>query len=1321
MAESAELMKIKQRKKVAKAGFTRMENYIKTINPNTVDIDILNLKLEKLEAHWKSLEESLAELPLYDEETSEQDLELVLISYEEKYINLRVNAERIIKNRVKPTAVTVINEPVQANVIPEGVNINRVRINENQIRLPKIELPTFSGSYKDWHPFYDIFNSLIHANASLNNIQKFHYLKSAVKGEAAETIASLEISDVQYEDAWIRLKERYDNDRIAVQNHIKAIFYLPVLRKESSVTLRSLLDGVLKHIRALTALKRPTTQWDDLLVYVVTSKLDYITMKEWEGNINSKTLPTFKELTNFLSKRCQMLEAVTRRNLSMQPSNSYNSRPGPGKMTTSHASITNVKCPNCKGDHQIYHCKAFKELAVAERLNKVKSMKLCLNCLKGKHIAKDCLANGCKKCSKKHSTLLHEERDSFEGSKETTTQNTNQEVNKNANTICTHSQAKEIVNVNQILLSTALIKVKDSKGEYIEGRVLLDSGSQSNFITEEFVKKLNLKTVKDQIEIKGINQHVSHAMESVDLRITSRFNTFGMNLSCIVLPKITQNLPIVIIDTSRLEIPKNIKLADPCFNISGKIDLLIGVESFWELICVGQIKLGKHKPILQKSLLGWFVAGPVGGSKSKKITQTNCNLSILEELNESMRKFWEIESYPMTKNVDPEEEYCEKHFERTYSRQLDDRFIVKLPVKEDILKLLDNSKEIALKRFLSLEKRFSKNPEFKSEYVKFMQDYLQLGHMKLVTECNNNNVRVFLPHRAVTKEDSTTTKTRVVFDASSQYSKGKSLNDALYKGPVIQPELFVLILRFRCFKYVLCADITKMYRQILIHNEQTSLQSIIWRENPESNIEEFELLTVTYGTKPASFLATRCLQQLANAEESNYPKAAEVICNDFYMDDLLTGGNTESEVITIKKELTELLAKGGFKLHKWNTNLQSSDQFRQEKEAVDISKEARSKLLGILWSPSRDTFHYKVSSNDDDDRVTKRVILSQVCRLFDPLGLIGPIITLAKILIQELWKSVTEWDESVPMHIHKAWKQIRSQLNLLNNLKIPRSVFSGKVDSKIQIHGFCDASEKAYGACIFLREQDSQGKVVVFLLCSRSRVAPMKALSLPRLELCGAVLLVNLMDRVITNLRIKVQQKFYWTDSTIVLAWISSSSRKWQAFVANRVSDIQDKSSPSEWRHVISKDNPADLISRGTTPEQLIQANIWWEGPQWLKKDIKFWPKEGEELSVDTIPEKRKQTVIVTIVNYEPCINYTKFSSLNKLLRTTAYVLRFIHNVKCGKEKHKIGIITVEEINQAKLKIIKLVQTEEFKKEIAALRSTKKIPRSSRLIALHPF
>ncbi|XP_039312854.1 uncharacterized protein LOC120359446 [Solenopsis invicta] len=214
---------------------------------------------------------------------------------------------------------------------------------------------------------------------------------------------------------------------------------------------------------------------------------------------------------------------------------------------------------------------------------------------------------------------------------------------------------------------------------------------------------------------------------------------------------------------------------------------------------------------------------------------------------------------------------------------------------------------------------------------------------------------------------------------------------------------------------------------------------------------------------------------------------------------------------------------------------------------------------------------------------------------------------------------------------------------------------------------------------------------------------------------------MELMTRVLESLKCKIYKRFYWTDPKIVLAWINSPSRKWQEFVANRVSEIHNNSSPSEWRHVGSKDNPADLISRGTTPEQIIKSNVWWKGPSWLRQDLDAWPGEGEELSLENIPEERKHIVTAIVSKIEAIIEYRRFSLLKKLFRVGAYVLRFMYNIKCKKEKRKKGTISVTEINDAKLMIVKAVQAEEFKDELNALKVNNKIASKSRLIALHPL
>lgn len=248
----------------------------------------------------------------------------------------------------------------------------------------------------------------------------------------------------------------------------------------------------------------------------------------------------------------------------------------------------------------------------------------------------------------------------------------------------------------------------------------------------------------------------------------------------------------------------------------------------------------------------------------------------MEDLNRNISKFCEIENCSDDEKTIPNDNYCERSFKENYSRNTEGRFVIKLPIIPEVLDKLGDSKNIALKRLYSLERKFDRSPKLKADYVDFMKEYLMLGHMRVARQLSEGKKRVFLPHQAVAKEKTVTTKTRVVFDASSKDSNGISLNEALHKGPTMLPDIFVTLLRFRCFKYIICADVKKMYRQILIH-DHIYLQTILWRKDKNCPIEVFELTTLTYGTKPASYLASRCLLQLADDGQDKFPRAAEII------------------------------------------------------------------------------------------------------------------------------------------------------------------------------------------------------------------------------------------------------------------------------------------------------------------------------------------------------------------------------------------------------------------------------------------------------------
>ena len=355
-----------------------------------------------------------------------------------------------------------------------------------------------------------------------------------------------------------------------------------------------------------------------------------------------------------------------------------------------------------------------------------------------------------------------------------------------------------------------------------------NSGSQSNFATNDFCKRLGLQTKEINFTISGVGQAMTNIKETALIKIQSCNNHFNKTILFLVLPKITEYLPAVLFSYKHLQIPSHLKLADPSFNKSAPIDMLLGSHVFWEIICVGQVQLGKGLPIMHKTLLGWVIAGNL----NFKQMQSNTSISFLNiqhnnlQLDEQFTKFWQLEEVNCESPLSINDKYCESHFLENTRRDENGRFIVSIPLKTNIHNL-GNSRQAALNRFFSLEKRLVKNNNLRNEYVKFMIKYEVVGHMTLIDDSYDNDKTVYdLPHHAVIKEHSSTTKVRVVFDASMKTDSGLSLNDVQCSGPTIQSDLMALILRFRVHKYVMTADICKMYRQVLINSDQRCLQRI---------------------------------------------------------------------------------------------------------------------------------------------------------------------------------------------------------------------------------------------------------------------------------------------------------------------------------------------------------------------------------------------------------------------------------------------------------------------------------------------------------------
>jgi len=522
-------------------------------------------------------------------------------------------------------------------------------------------------------------------------------------------------------------------------------------------------------------------------------------------------------------------------------------------------------------------------------------------------------------------------------------------------------------------------------------------------------------------------------------------------------------------------------------------------------------------------------------------------------------------------------------------------------------------------------------------------------------------------------------------------------------GPVLQQDLFLILLRFRSFEYALTADIAKMYRQVLLDETQIPLQRILWRDQATDDIKTYELVTLTYGTASASFLATKVIQRLADLEENEFPIGSSIARRDFYVDDLITGANSIEDALMIRNQTTALLKKGGFVLRQWASN--SQEVLKDIKgpsitNAVrELDKDGTSKTLGVKWNPSKDVLQYAISMElTRAHSHTKRSILSGIAQIFDPLGLLGPVVVVAKILIQKFWKLQIDWDESFPSDIHTEWSDYVMKIQALNDFSVQRKVITSGTDVRLELHGYCDASERAYGACVYIRSSKSKECLQVQLLCSKSRVAPLKTISISRLELCSAQLLAQLMVQVKNALELTITKTYYWTDSSIVLHWIKATNKKLPVFVAHRIGEIQELTSMDEWNHVGTKENPADLVSRGVAPDELKISRLWWNGPQWLQDDdaIKCCP-ELPKVEESQLYESVGSTVIAISVqrDMDP---FDKFSKLSKLIRVAATCIRFAQICKKEFQQKPSGPLSVDELERARKCLIKKSKNRCFSK-----------------------
>ena len=803
------------------------------------------------------------------------------------------------------------------------------------------------------------------------------------------------------------------------------------------------------------------------------------------------------------------------------------------------------------------------------------------------------------------------------------------------------------------------------------------------------------------------------------------------------------------------------------FNNDGRdtIEVLIGSDYYWDIITNESIRADSG-PTAVSSKFGWILSGPASdlSSRGDNVSSHLCisgsphSIEGNDEIVSVLRRFWETDSIGIENDHDVHQaKLIEKEIVKPVFNDEDNHYEVGLPWKEDYLPSSSNYR-LCETRLKTLHYKLKNESNLLSDYHQIIKDQEIKGVVERVDESNNpssqSQTRVhYSPHHAVIRKERETTKVRIVYDGSAKQSRDeRSLNDCLEIGENYIPHVFDQIIKFRWNAIGLTGDIEKAFLQVGINVEDRDMLRFLWYEDPFSSNPKpvvYRFNRLVFGLRPPSILGATIEHHLRLFEQSE-PEIAELLKDSLYVDDLITGEENDAKAFNVYKKSKDIMSKGGFNLRKWRSNssnllkLIKNDRIPQKqsepasnnpneddesyaKSQTTIGRNEESndttvKVLGLNWDIVTDEFFFELSDLSRYGKSipeTKRSVLSFTAKLFDPIGFLTPFTVELKIMFQQLYLTNTSCDCVLEEVLLRKWRTILDELKFPSDfVRIPRCYFQGKA-IEIQIHGFfVDASNRAYAAVLYLRSVYTDGRILVRIVASKSKVAPIKKQSNPRLELLGTLLLARIVNKV--NSKFKQLGTINWSDSTTALCWIKNE-RVWKQYVQHRVEEIRSLTLKDSWRHCPGELNPADIPSRGQSAKILSVNSMWWNGPSFLQQPEEEWPKPQTVLeeSNQVLCEVKKNVPEIThaMLNtseedpptkVETIIDNTRYSSLTKLLRITAFVLKFVAKLKNrmkSQERRELvpKELTALDINNAEIVWINSVQLSSFENEIRYL------------------
>ncbi|KAM9744816.1 uncharacterized protein ACNS7B_009326 isoform 1-T1 [Menidia menidia] len=980
-------------------------------------------------------------------------------------------------------------------------------------------------------------------------------------------------------------------------------------------------------------------------------------------------------------------------------------------------------CPFCTSkEHYFNQCTAFKKLSLDQCVEWVKAGKRCWRCGRD-HLAAQCyLKARCPKCNRLHLEILHE-------------------VNAhNKPETAAPSSASQPVNyyLDPSRGSCVLLKMVKVHLHYgakrMETYAILDDGSERTMLLHQAAQQLGLRGQKEELALRTIRQDiktvpgrsVSFSVSSVSqpqrrYKIQRAFTSPELGLS-------PHSHPVEVLRKTYRHL-RDLPLHS--FTLVQPL-LLIGSDYPDLLVPIEPVHVGPPGgPMALKTLLGWTLQGPAKAVRHRSSMSTCMFISTpapSAELIQNVSKLWQMDVLPYRN-------------EKLVTRSKHDASAINLLEKKTIRVAIDGVQryatpllwkadspqlnaplEAVLGHLRGTEKRLSQDLSKAESYSREVKKLVDAGYVNRLTpdKLQSTEHAWFIPHHMVTHNN----KDRVVFNCSFTY-QGGNLNEQLHPGPTLGSSLLGVLLRFRQHPVAVSSDIKGMFHQVRLLPDDKPYLRFIWRDLDRSRAPTvYEWQVLPFGTTCSPCCATFALQKHVLDHSSPEEDTRHSVENCFYVDNLLQSFSSPSEAEQLIGKLQPLLLSGGFELRQWATNLPEllhhmPAEKRSESCELWLSHDAadpQERALGLLWHCLSDSLSYRLRSTEPAEP-TMRTIYRVLARQYDPLGLLIPFTTRAKILVQRLWDKKRDWDDpQLPEDILRSWHAWEAELQNLPSISLPRCYFTLGTRVVAQtIHVFSDASEKAYGSAAYLRTVGESGDVQVAFLAARSRVAPVRQQSIPRLELCAAHTGAQLGSVLKKELSLDITGVVYWTDSSTVLDWLQSQSCRYKVFVGTRIADIQELTENSTWRYVNSSDNPADDITRGLTLSQLVPEHRWIRGPTFLWQDEASWPirPEPPPRTTDDSAELRKSQFCghITVTSDPALPDAGTFSLYSELLEAT---VRVCHGAATQRD------FSADDYKRAEMALFRKVQKDSFPDDLSLLSAGKPVSKGSRLFMLSP-